>query len=47
MPILQALRDIDYKGMISVEVFNYKPGPERLARESIEYLMKCQAKTMG
>lgn len=45
VPILQALRDIDYKGMISVEVFNYKPGPERLARESIEYLRKCQAKT--
>ncbi|NOX98688.1 MAG: sugar phosphate isomerase/epimerase [Verrucomicrobia bacterium] len=45
VPILQELRDLKYKGYISVEVFNYKPGPERLARESIEYLKKCQAKT--
>ncbi|MFK5924698.1 MAG: sugar phosphate isomerase/epimerase family protein [Verrucomicrobiota bacterium] len=45
VPILQALRDIDYKGWISLEVFNYKPGPERLAKESIEYLRQCQGKT--
>jgi sugar phosphate isomerase/epimerase len=45
VPILQELRDLKYKGYISVEVFNYKPGPERLARESIDYLKKCQAKT--
>ena len=45
VPILQELRDLKYKGWISVEVFNYKPGPERLARESIDYLRKCQAQT--
>ena len=41
VPLLAALRDVKFSGWISVEVFNYKPGPERLARESIDYLKKC------
>lgn len=44
VPVMQALADIRYRGWVSVEVFDYKPGPERLTRESIEYMRKCEPK---
>ena len=43
VPILKTLREIDYRGWVSVEVFDYKPGGERLARQSIRYLRQCAA----
>jgi sugar phosphate isomerase/epimerase len=40
VPIFRALQEINYRGWVSVEVFDYAPGPERLARESIQYMNK-------
>lgn len=39
-PIAEALGDIQYPGYVSVEVFDYEPDGETIARESIEYLKK-------
>jgi sugar phosphate isomerase/epimerase len=46
-PILEALGSIDYRGWVSVEVFDLSPGVERLARESLEYLEDCLARLAG
>ena len=46
-PIFRALRDVDYRGWISVEVFDTSPGGETIARRSIEYMRRVAAQVTG
>ena len=37
-PVLDMLRRLDYKGWVSLEAFDFTPGPEKLANESLRHL---------
>lgn len=47
VPIMKALLDVGYTGYVSVEVFDYRPDPITIARESLDYMKRCleQART--
>lgn len=42
-PIADALKEVGYDGVVSVEVFNFDEGPEVIATKSLEYLKKTFA----
>lgn len=46
-PLFQALADSQYDGWISVEVFDYSPDPETIARESLRYMRQCASAIDG
>jgi sugar phosphate isomerase/epimerase len=41
-PIFRALSDAGYDRWVSVEVFDFSPGPQLIARRSLEYMKTCQ-----
>jgi sugar phosphate isomerase/epimerase len=44
LPLFKTLNELKYKGWISLEVFDFKLGAERIGKEAIEYLKSVEAR---
>jgi sugar phosphate isomerase/epimerase len=42
VPVLKVLKEKKYTGWVSLEVFDFKLGAERIAREAIEYIRSIE-----
>lgn len=42
-PVFRALKEIRFPGWVSLEVFDFKPGAEKIARESIQFMQRVMA----
>ncbi len=40
-PIFQTLKQVQFDGFVSVEVFDYAPDPETIATKSLAYMKEC------
>ena len=47
VPIFGALSEIEYDGWMSVEAFDFTPGPENVARDSLAYMQRAYAAAMS
>lgn len=47
VPIFRALHDAGYDRWVSVEVFDYKPDPETIARQSADYMRRTLAEAIS
>jgi D-psicose/D-tagatose/L-ribulose 3-epimerase len=46
LPLFRTLYELKYKGWISLEVFDFKLGAERIGKEAMEYMKSVEAKVL-